>query len=222
MLLSRIWYFLIAAGLALSALASVLTQASLNRQYREALTDQLTRDQGEVELWLALDARSRLDALMVVSSDVQVRTALQQGSAATGKGTTETLRASLTRRLNQLNDEKLAELRGDLLFALNLSGHIVAQVGGKAAPAGASLAALPVVERALRGFVRDDVWLYHGFLYRIAARPVIHAGRYVGAVVHGKRCDSEFAARIGKRLQGATFAMLTADRILGSHQPEQR
>jgi hypothetical protein len=77
----------------------------------------------------------------------------------------------------------------------------------------------PLVERALAGYVRDDVWLYDGAVYRMAARPVIDSGRYVGAIVHGKKLDAGLAELLSKRLNGASVAFFARDAVLAAYEP---
>jgi hypothetical protein len=98
-------------------------------------------------------------------------------------------------------------------------GRIVAAHGVKTIPPGSSLADLPAVERALAGFVRDDVWIFQGMPYRIAARPVLDAGGYAGAIVHAMRIDDRFAELLSKRTDGATVAFFVGDKAVAQHTP---
>ena len=54
MLLSRLWYIVLAACAAVAACAVVLAQTTLNRHFDKALGEQLRRDRFEMELWLKL------------------------------------------------------------------------------------------------------------------------------------------------------------------------
>jgi hypothetical protein len=110
-------------------------------------------------------------------------------------------------------------MRADLLIAVDEKGLIVAQEGRRAAREGAGLGKVPLVERALHGFLGDDVWIYDGEVYRVAARPVVDRGVYVGALVHGQKLDSVLAQRLSERLGGATVAFFYRDSVLASHTP---
>jgi hypothetical protein len=58
----------------------------------------------------------------------------------------------------------------------------------------------PSVRAVLRGYERDDIWLVRikgkTFMYQIAGRPVVHQGKYLGAVMLGRPIDDEFAQEI--------------------------
>jgi hypothetical protein len=218
MLLSRFWYFLLAAVFGTTLTAALLAQAIFNRQYDAELATQLRRDRVELELWLRLDARSRLDAIAPLAAHGDVRTALRKANARKEPHVDPALRRELEGTLRTLN-KQLDEMRGDLVFAVDQTGIIVAQLGAGDPPAGAGLGAFPLVHRALTGHVRDDVWVYNNGLYRMAARPVIDRGEYVGALVHGMTVDDKFAQRLGDRLPGASVGFFRGPRMLATHMP---
>ncbi|HEX6240961.1 MAG TPA: MXAN_5187 C-terminal domain-containing protein, partial [Polyangiales bacterium] len=124
----------------------------------------------------------------------------------------------LKERLRTLN-QQLEELRADLLIAVDEKGLIVAQEGRRPAREGAGLGKVPLVERALAGYLGDDVWVYDGEVYRVAARPVVDRGVYVGALVHAQKLDTVLAQRLSERLGGATVAFFFRDSPLASYTP---
>jgi hypothetical protein len=221
MLLSRLWFLVLAiaasAGIAVSFVATRL----LDEKTHDQVVRDLVRDRLQLEQLLKLDARARIDAIGPITANGDVRSALREANGRQpGAEIPEATRARLRTRLGELN-QQLGEMAGDLVFAVDERGIIVAQVGGGAAPpATAGLGAFPLVERALAGYGRDDVWLWNGELYRMAARPVIENGRYAGAIVHGKRIDDIFASRIVTRLSGASVGFFVRDQIVGSAMPE--
>ena len=78
------------------------------------------------------------------------------------------------------------------------------------------------MERALRGYLGDDVWVYDGEVYRVAARPVVDRGVYVGALIHGQKLDAVLAQRLSERLAGPTLALSSdKDRVLASYTPSE-
>ncbi|MFW5876061.1 MAG: hypothetical protein ACOCXM_04945, partial [Myxococcota bacterium] len=218
MLLSRFWYFLLAAAFGAALTAALLAQVIFNRQYDGDLANELVRDRVEVELWMRLDARSRLDAIAPVAAHGEVRDALRKGSRRKERHVDPGDRRGLEKTLRSLN-KQLDEMQGDLLFALDGKGVIVAQLGSSEPPPAAGLGATPLVRKALTGFVRDDVWIYNGQIYRMAARPVIDRGRYVGALVHGKQLNDQFAQKLGERVPGASVGFFRGDRIAAAHVP---
>lgn len=217
MLLSRFWYFVLAVAAASAAVATLLAQTAFDREAETELADDLVRDRFELELLLRVDARARLDALAPIAAHPRVRAALAEATASDEAPSLDD-EGALRDQLRSLN-EQLAELAGDLLFAVDGRGRIVGFIGTPRPPAGASLDAFPLVERALGGYVRDDVWIFNDAVYRMAARPVIEAGGYVGAIVHGQRLDDELAGRLAARLGGATVAFFRNDRVFAAHVP---
>lgn len=219
MLLTRFWFLILAiaagAGLAVAVIATRLVDE------RSSLTarSELSRDRLELEMVLKLDARTRIDAIAPLAANGDIRTALREANARqAGTETPEALRTRLRTRLGELNTQ-LGEMAGELVFAVDSRGVIIAQVGGAPPPPNAGLGAFPLVQRALEGYVRDDVWAWNGELYRMAARPVVENGQYIGAVVHGKRMDDAFASRVVTRLSGASLAFFLREQIVGSAMP---
>lgn len=219
MLLSRFWFFVLAAATATAASAAVLSVQVFNRQYDAEIADQLRRDRFELELLLRVDARTRIDAIAPIAAHNDVRTALRAASGRRDRTQIDgEARQRVGERLTDLN-RQLEEMAGDILFAVDDGGYIVGQLGSSELPAGAGLGGFPLVEKALAGYVRDDVWVWNGEVYRMAARPVIENGQYVGAIVHGMKIDEDLANKLATRLQGATVAFFLRDRVLAAAVP---
>ena len=215
---SRLWYFVIAAIAGAGMAGAFIAQSTLDHRTESEVQDNLRRDRAELELWLRYDARARLDSLGPMAAHQDVRTAL--ASASGGRTTLSAEeRAALGNTLASLN-EQLEEGAAQLLFALDGAGTIVAQLGGTTPPVGAGLGAFPAVRRALSGYQTDDVLVYNGDVYRVAARPVVQGGRYVGAIVHCSEMGAQLAQRIGSRLSGATLGFFFRGEILATHSPD--
>ncbi len=220
MLLSRFWILVLAIAAGMGIAVAVIATRLLDDRERDQAVVELARDRLQLEMVLKLDARTRIDAIAAIAANGDVRGALREANQRTaGAEVPAATRETLGRRLGELNAQ-LAEMAGDLVFAVDRTGIIVAQVGGQAPPPGAGLGAFPLVSRALSGYTRDDVWLWNGELYRMAARPVIDNGAYAGAIVHGKRIDDVFAARLVSRLSGASVGFFVRDAMIGSAMPE--
>src|SRR5512139_2485702 len=164
---SRFWYFVIAAVAGFALAAGLLARTAINHQSDAHLDDQLRRDRLEVELRLRLDARTLLDAIGPMAAHGDVRSALRTASARHDRSAVDTsLRDGLATTLGTLN-RQLDEARADILFGVDGTGSIVAQLGGSPPPPTASLGAMPLVVQALRGFMGDDVWVWNGKAYRM-------------------------------------------------------
>ena len=219
MLLSRSWFLIVALAAGSAVLFALASQAAFNRQYDNALEDSLRRDRIELDRELQLDARNRLYTISAFAINADLRAALREANGRRDRTVIEpALRQRATGALQSVN-RSLEELAADILFAVDRRGDIVAATGDENLPAGAGLGAFPLVELALRGYVRDDVWVYNEAVYRMAARPVVEGGEYVGAIVHGKRFDDDLCRRLSERLNGATIAFFLRERVIAAHMP---
>ena len=84
MVLSRLWYVVLALGVGISMYVVFLAVGEYNRRNGVAMTEELASDSQTVGWALQIDARKRLDALLIGAVDKGVQDALQ---AATGKDT---------------------------------------------------------------------------------------------------------------------------------------
>jgi len=191
-----------------------LNKSAASREAEFQLEEQLRRDRIEAELWLRLDARLRLDALASIAVEPEVRQTLRSSSGRAGTPATAT-RKRLSQKLDALN-AKLEEGKGDLVFAVDTEGEVVATLD-KNAMGSERLDKMPLVRDALRGFMRDDVWVYNGEVYRMAARPVFDGGVYVGAIVHGMTVGDDLARRLGSKLPNSSVVFFFRDRLIGTH-----
>ena len=214
---SRFWYFVLAALVGIAMAAVALAHISLGDRTERNLIRQLERDRADVELSLRIEARRRLDSILPISVNADVRSSLRAASQRRDRSAIDAaVRGTLNRKLVELNGQ-LRDGHADLLFAVDSHGEIISQLGGTAPQAGAGLGAFPLVRRALHGFSGDDVWIYQSKVYRMAAMPVIDQGHYVGAIVHGMEMGEPFAAMLGRSMNGVTVAFYRNANILAAH-----
>lgn len=214
-MLSRLWLLVLALAVGGALAGAFLNKSAASREAEFHLEEQLRRDRVEAELWLRLDARLRLDALASVAIDPEVRQALRSSSGREGTPGSAT-RKRLSQTLDSLN-AKLEEGKGDLLFAVDTEGEVVASLDKESTSESESLDKMPLVRDTLRGFMRDDVWIYNDQVYRMAARPVFDGGRYVGGIIHGIALDDELARRLGSKLPNASVVFFFRDRLVATH-----
>lgn len=217
MLLTRIWMLLL-AGAATFAVASILVAGNIvDRERDDSLNQVLVRDRSITDAALRHEARLRLDDIAGFAAHDEVKQTLRAASQR-DPDNLKPLNTKLVTLLEELNT-RLGEMDADLLFALDQRGVIVAQLGANRAQFGSSLETFPLVQAALSGRLRDDVWVYSGAVYRMAARPVILNGSYVGAIVHGKQIDAEFAQKLSKVLGGASLTFFLGQQVMASYVP---
>ncbi|MET0285624.1 MAG: MXAN_5187 family protein [Polyangiales bacterium] len=210
MLLSRVWFLVLAIAAIAGLSTALLARGVINREELASTDEQLRRDRFATEMLLKLDARARLDAMSPIAADSAVREGVR------GKKAKE-----LQSRLRTMN-QQLEELRADLLIAVDNDGTIVAQEGRRPARSGAGLGEVPLVERALSGFLGDDVWVYDTQVYRVAARPIIDRGTFVGALIHAQKLDAVLAQRLSDRLGGPSLGFFFRDKIIASYSPTDK
>lgn len=216
MLLSRVWFLVLAVAAVMGLSMALVARGFINREELGYVDEQLRRDRFGAEMLLKLDARARLDALAPIAADGDVREGVRK-KRPEGQEAPKGLRDRL-RTMNQ----HLEELRADLLIAVDGDGTIIAQEGRRAPRPGAGLGKLPLIERALSGFLGDDVWVYDNEVYRVAARPIIDRGQYVGAIVHLQKLDALLAQRLSERLGGPSVGFFFRERLLASYVPTDR
>ncbi|HKU38442.1 MAG TPA: MXAN_5187 family protein [Polyangiales bacterium] len=229
MLLSRFWYIFLAVTAGAAAGAALLSQGIINARTTEQVSDQLRRDRLELDAILKLEARMRLDRIAFITVDNKLGASLKQAAGVNDEKTLaklasdakEALRGHVARVLEAAGgDTKGGDLAPDLVLAVDSAGRIIGQLGSlEANPPGRSVATYPFVARALRGYLRDDVVVYDRRVYRVAARPVLHGGEYVGAIVHGYKFDNAFVERMTEGLGGASVAFFYGTNTLASFTP---
>ena len=75
------------------------------------------------------------------------------------------------------------------------------------------VAGRPLVDDALAGYLRDDLWAQNGTMYFVSAAPVIKRDppvEYVGAVVLGHKVTNELATEARRRRSTSTSASISA------------
>jgi len=227
MLLSRFWYVFLAVTTAVAAGAAMLAQSVINTRIDEGLEESLRRDRLQVEAFLRLDARDRLDRIAFITVDNRMGNLLRAaGGTSDDKRLREingdlkkVMREQVTRIVDAApkgTDAKTVE--PDIAFALDKSGRIIAQLGPlEANPPGSSLATYPLVRRVLQGYVRDDVWVYDRRVYRMAGRPVMAGASYAGAILHGYRFEKPFAHKLSTSLGPTSVAFFYGTSLLAEH-----
>jgi hypothetical protein len=207
MFASKFWNLILVLVIAFLVVLILLVPASVNESKLENTRAILQKDRVQLEAVLKMEARARIDATIAFAVDPDVRKYLdvvnkfKKEEKLTGEEQDQMLAA-----LRKVN-EQLGPMGADILFIVDGKGRVVAQIGENERSSGYSLAGFPLVDSAIRGYLRDDTWIRDGKPYRMAARPIIHQGVYEGAVVHGKRMDAALAEVLSRatRAQAAIF-----------------
>jgi len=208
LLLSRFWYALLTLILAFAIYIVFLAVGQYNRRNQVAMTEALAAD-GQVVKWeLQIDARRRLDALLVGAVDKGIQDSLFAASTAKGDKVPAKSRDEARKALDAIAAKLPAEYKPDALFAVDRDGRVVAQTGFDQATSDAfELGGFPAVYDALHGYLRDDTWVLGARVYRVVARPVEYdvSQPPAGAIVGLRAVDSKFAQEVS-RLTRANIA----------------
>jgi hypothetical protein len=201
MILSRIWYVILALLLAAAYYIVALAVGQYNRRNQAAMEETLKADSQVVSWAMQVDARRRLDVLLLAAVDTSIAKSIK---AANGKeAIPPASKEEGAKALRAFNEKLPAEYKNDVLFIADRDGRLVAQVGYDAVNGFAEfeLGGYPAVFDALHGFLRDDTWVWGGKIARVVTRPVEdEVGQPpLGAVVALRWVDNSFAKEIGKR-----------------------
>src|SRR5277367_770504 len=214
MILSRVWYVLVGLAVAVAMYILYVAVGQFDRQGTRSLKEGLASDSQTVEWALKIDARRRLDALLVGSVDATLQQALVAANGVKPAACANTnifcpaklpdaTRASAKKALDSINNAIPADYRDDAMFAVDRDGQVVAQLGfdNIAGNDEFDMGGYPAVNDALHGWLRDDVWLLGSKMYVVVARPVEYdtTQRPAGAIVGMKEVNNKFAEDFAKR-----------------------
>ena len=199
MLLSRFWYVVLSIVMAGALYVAFLAVGQYNRRNLVAMNEELASDSQVVGWQLQIDARRRLDALLVGAVDKGVQDALvsANGKDPVPRGSKDAAK----RALNAVADKLPADYKEDALFAVDRDGRVVGEYGYDAATEDMELGGYPAVFDALHGYLRDDTWVLGGKMYRVVARPVEFdvSQPPAGAIVGLRAVDPTYAKDVAHR-----------------------
>ncbi len=215
MVLSRIWYVVLSLLLGVALYLAYLAVGEYNRRNSVGTNEALASDSQVVGWALQIDARKRLDALLIGAVDKGLQDSL--ALADDKDKIPPRAKDDGKKALAAINDKIPADYKNDALFEVDHDGRVVAQVGfDQANPFDDfELGGYPAVFDALHGFLRDDTWLFGGKIYRVVARPVEFdvTQRPLGAIVGLRLVDHRFAQDISKRTRANVAFFAAGQRV---------
>jgi hypothetical protein len=198
--LSKIWFFLIALAAAIALTIAFVMPRPAQRQVQLEEHARLTTACSVIDILLADDARDRVALTSTFARAPEIVSALDSASAA---------KELDTNRMKQVQSsaQKLVDnIKGrkpDFAILVDHRGRVVAQVKVDENDFGDTVAGRPLVDDALAGYLRDDLWTQKGTMYLVSGAPVIRVNPpidYVGAVILGHKVTNELAADLAHRL----------------------
>jgi hypothetical protein len=194
--LSKIWLFVIALlGAAALTIALVMPRPA----QRQLVHDEQTRLSvacGVVDILLADDARNRVELAGAFARTPEIVAALE---SASGAGTLDATRMKEVRSVGENVMKGISGRQPDFAMLIDRRGRVVARVHLDDNDFGDVVAGRPLVDDALAGYLRDDLWTENGTMYFVSASPVIKRDppvSYVGAVVLGHKVTNELAQKL--------------------------
>lgn len=196
---SKIWFFLVTVAAAIALTFALVMPRPAQRAAVVEETRRLTVACGVINILLEGDARNRVELTNKFARNEDIEKELGDASAA---ATLDEKRMKSVRTLGETVMKKIEGKRNpEFAILIDKKGRVVARVKLDENDFGDVLAGRPLVDDALAGYLRDDLWMFGRSTYLVAASPVIKGTDYVGAVVLGHKISTEFAKKlVGKSL----------------------
>lgn len=216
MFLSKIWFFVIAllAGVALTV--ALVMPRPAQRRYIKEEQDRLAIACSVIDILLTDDARNRVDLAGTFARAPEIVAALESASGA------DKLDDARMKTVRETGEKIMAGISGrkpDFAMLIDRRGRVVARVKLDENDYGDVVAGRPLVDDALAGYLRDDLWAQNGTMYFVSAAPVIKRDAtvtYAGAVVLGHKVTNELAQKLVSSLDVDVDFSLGDDDIAGS------
>jgi hypothetical protein len=211
---SKIWLFLIALAAAVALTVALVLPRPAQRALSRGEANRLQTACGVIHILLADDARNRVDLAGAFARAPEIMSALESASSA------ERLDEARMKQVRDVGDSVMKAILGnrkpDFAMLVERRGRVVARVRLDDNDFGDVAAGRPLVDDALAGFLRDDLWAQNGTMYFVSAAPVVKQGAYVGAVVLGHQVTNQLAERLVKSLDVDMGFHLGPDGVAGS------
>ncbi len=216
MFLSKIWFFLIALAAAIAITVALVMPRPAQRATVEEQHNRLAVSCGVVNILLSDDARNRVDLASSFARAPEIVSALEAASNA------DKLDDARMKQVRDLGEKIMKGIEGrkpDFAMLIDRKGRVVARVRLDENDFGDYMSGRPLVDDALAGYLRDDLWAQNGTMYFVSAAPTIKRDppvAYVGAIVLGHKVTNELAQKLVSGLNVDVSFYLGNDGVAGS------
>jgi hypothetical protein len=211
---SKIWFFLVALAGAVALTVALVLPRPAQRSLVRGEANRLQTACGVIHILLADDARNRVELAGAFARAPEIMAALESASG------TERLDEARMKQVRDVGDTVMKAIQGnrkpDFAMLIDRRGRVVARVRLEDGDFGDVAAGRPLIDDALAGFLRDDLWAQNGTMYFVSAAPVVKQGAYVGAVVLGHQVTNQLAEKLVKSLAVDMGFHLGPDGVAGS------
>ncbi|HEY5925266.1 MAG TPA: MXAN_5187 family protein [Kofleriaceae bacterium] len=216
MFLSKIWFFLIALAAAIAMTVALVMPRPAQRAAVDEQHNRLAVACGIVNILLSDDAHGRVDLAGSFARAPEIVGALEAASNA------DKLDDARMKQVRDVGEKIMKGIEGrkpDFAMLIDRKGRVVARVRLDENDFGDYMSGRPLIDDALAGYLRDDLWAQNGTLYFVSAAPAVKRDppvAYVGAVVLGHKVTNELAQRLVSGLNVDLSFYLGTDSIAGS------
>ena len=216
MFLSKIFFFLVAVGAAIALTIALVMPRPAQRALLDEEHRRLKVACGVINILLTDDARNRVE---LAGSFARTSEIIGPLDAASGADKLDDARMKSLRNVGEAVMKTIQGRKPDFAILIDKRGRVVARVRLDENDYGDLLAGRPLVDDALAGYLRDDIWIQNGTMYFVTASPVIKRDppvEYVGAVVLGHAVTNELAQKLVGSLGVDVGFFLGNDTVAGS------
>lgn len=216
MFLSKIWFFLVTLAAAIAITVALVMPRPAQRAAVDEQHNRLAVACGVVNILLTDEARNRVDLASSFSRAPEIVAALESASNA---DKLDEARMKQVRDIGEKLMNGIAGRKPDFAMLIDRRGRVVARVKLDENDFGDYMAGRPLVDDALAGYLRDDLWAQNGTMYFVSAAPAIKRDppvAYVGAIVLGHKVSNELATKLVSGLNVDLSFYLGHDAIAGS------
>ena len=211
---SKIWFFLIALAAAVALTVALVLPRPAQRTLVRGEATRLATACSVIHILLADDARNRVELAGLFARSPEIVNALDAASGA------DRIEEARMKQVRDVGDTVMKNIKGarqpDFAMLIDKRGRVVARVRLDDKNFGDIAAGRPLIDDALAGYLRDDLWAQNGTMYFVSASPVVKQGAYVGAVVLGHQVTNQLAESLVKSLDVDMAFHLGADGVAGS------
>jgi hypothetical protein len=199
---SKIWLFIVAACGIVALTIALLLPRPAHRARVDEERQRLVVACDVVGIQMRDSARVQVDVAGAFARQIAVVNALEKSTG------TEAISEKDSKDARDIAADTINEVKGtrpDFAILIDGRGRVLARAGLDESEFGDTIAGRWLVDDALAGYLRDDLWHINNRLWRVAASPVIKGPTYVGAVVVGNAITKEYAEGLMRPL-GAKIA----------------
>jgi hypothetical protein len=193
---SKIWLFLVVLAAAAALTIALALPRSAHKSRIKDERQRLVVACDVVTILLEAKAQDDVEVTANFSRDTDLVAALGKVKADQNLVPTD----GPSKDLLDIANDRMGRVDGDkptLAVITDRTGRVVTRVGVDEGQIGDVVAGRFLIDDALAGYVRDDVWFEGGAVYMVAASPVVSRARdgdaIIGAAVLGWKLDNELA-----------------------------